>query len=315
MERKEVEYDKPLGLPFSYPGTKVRMRSILLPILEKIQRTCYVEPYCGAGGLFFGKPKERIEVLNDSNRAIINVFKTIRNKEKASDVCYLLETAPKSRAVWDELKPIVLKYMNGEDFSEEKRIACLNDFDDETVAAYAFLYVQNTCMLGCGIAVSYSAGERGYYSDKVLKYFQRAKKLLPLFADRLSNVDLENMDALDILRKYDDVDTLFFIDPPYHCSTAKQYRVGWTDDNERELVDVLMTIKGSYVLTVYDTEDYRRLVNSGGVISFDVNVIKTVSPTKNSEKTETIYVKNANGVININSKSHPSLLEYCDANI
>lgn len=281
-----------LNLPFSYLGTKVNMRGVLLPIIEQFPRTLYVEPFCGAGGLFFGKPQEKAEVLNDSNRAIINVFKTMQDDERLLEVDYLLQTTPKSRARWKELKPIVLKYMTGADFTQEKIDAGLESRADNIVAAYAFLYVQNTCTGGTGIAESYSGGRKGKESAHGVATFNRAKQLLFYFAQRLNTVELECLDALDVVKKYDHEDTFFFIDPPYACSTGKKYRSGWNEGKEIDLVDFLSNCHGSYVLTVYNTSNYERLLNHGAqCVEYKKKITCRPQDKKKPEVIETIYYK------------------------
>lgn len=281
-----------LTLPFSYPGTKVNMRGVLLPLIEQFPRRLYVEPFCGAGGLFFGKPQERAEILNDSNRAIINVFKSLQDDAILSEVYYLLSTTPKSRARWYELKPIVLKYMKGQDFTHEKIDAGLESRDDNIVAAFAFLYVQNTCYRGTGIADSYSGGSKGKDSAKGLEAFNRAKQLLFYFAQRLKTVELECLDALECIRKYDHEETFFFIDPPYNCRIGEKYRAGWNEEKETALVDLLSNCRASYVLTCYDTSNYESLLKHGAqCVEYKKKVSCCPQDKKKPEVIETIYYK------------------------
>ena len=147
---------KTLGLPFSWMGTKVKMRGVLLPIIESIPRELYVEPFGGAGGLFFGKPPERAEVFNDSNELIINAFRTLRNSETREQVVALLDATPMSRAVYYELEPIMRKYFVGEDYQFEKKRARLDEYSNEVAIAYAFLYVQNVGFQGSGFHRSFA---------------------------------------------------------------------------------------------------------------------------------------------------------------
>ena len=63
MVAEEVNGSLPPLFPLA--GSKFRQRKNILPILARYNRTLYVEPFCGAGGLFFGKPQESAEILID----------------------------------------------------------------------------------------------------------------------------------------------------------------------------------------------------------------------------------------------------------
>lgn len=269
------------------------MRGVLLPIIEKIPRTLYVEPYCGALGLFLGKPQERAEVVNDSNRALVNCLKTLRDRDAARALQELLmRTAPMSRAMYYELRPLVQAYFRGESIAEFKRAANLADYTDDFAAAFAFFYVQNTGFSGAGFCAAFGGGAKGKDAARIIGGYERARERMVCYSDRLRTVCLENLDALDCIKKYDHEDTLFFIDPPYACVSSADYRTSWTRDDERKLVDVLTTSTSSYVLTVYDTPDYQRLLEHG---AHCVGVArKTTMPTIKKSMTtrvETIYIK------------------------
>lgn len=269
------------------------MRGVLLPIIAQIPRTLYVEPYCGALGLFLGKPQERAEVVNDSNRALVNCLKTLRDRDAARALQELLtRTAPLSRAIYYELTPIVQAYFRGESIAEYKRAANLADYTDDFAAAFAFFYVQNTCFSGGGFSPAFGGGAKGKDTARIIGGYDRARERMVCYHDRLRTVCLENLDALDCIKKYDHEDTLFFIDPPYACKSSASYRTSWTRDDERELVDVLATLKSSFVLSVYDTDEYRRLVDCGARRQEHAKKV-TVPTDRNamSERVETIYIK------------------------
>ena len=268
------------------------MRGVLLPILEKIPRTLYVEPYCGALGLFLGKPPERAEVVNDSNRALVNCLKTLRDRDAARELQELLSAIPLSRAIYYELTPIVQAYFRGESISEYKRAANLADYTDDFVAAVAFYYVQNTGFAGAGMCASFGGGAKGKDAARIIRGYANARDRIMSYCNRLQAVCVECLDALDCVKRYDHEDTLYFIDPPYNCATSAGYRTSWTRDDERELVDVLTTLKGSFVLTVYDNEDYRRLLDLGArrMEHTKTTTVPTVRNTM-SERIETIYIK------------------------
>ena len=49
----------------------------------------YIEPFFGAGGMFFNKPKAKLNILNDLDSDVFNLFKVvIDNKEGLKDAFY-----------------------------------------------------------------------------------------------------------------------------------------------------------------------------------------------------------------------------------
>src|SRR5690606_23199016 len=79
------------------------------------------------------------------------------------------------------------------------------------------------------------------------------------FVDRLVGVVVENRDAADVIRTHDGPETLHYVDPPYVQSTRVArhgYRHEMTDDDHRELAEVLRSVKGMVVISGYACDLY-----------------------------------------------------------
>ena len=77
---------------------------------------------------------------------------------------------------------------------------------------------------------------------------------LPEIAERLLRVQIENRPAIEVINLYDDVDTLFYCDPPYPRESrgdAKAYRFEMTEDEHRELARVLRSVRGKVAVSGY----------------------------------------------------------------
>ena len=70
---------------------------------------------------------------------------------------------------------------------------------------------------------------------------------------RLENVQLENTDALRVIRSRDTVNTFHFVDPPYVGSEQGHYK-GYTEDNFTDLLNVLKEVTGKFMLTMYPND-------------------------------------------------------------
>ena len=45
------------------------------------QHSIYVEPFFGAGGMFFNKPKAKYNIVNDLDSDVFNLFQVVTNRK------------------------------------------------------------------------------------------------------------------------------------------------------------------------------------------------------------------------------------------
>ena len=62
--------------PITYYGGKQNMVSVILPLIPK--HNLYCEPFLGGGAIFFSKPKSNVEVINDTNREVVNFYRVVQ---------------------------------------------------------------------------------------------------------------------------------------------------------------------------------------------------------------------------------------------
>lgn len=58
-------------------GGKRRLAKEILPLFP--EHTCYAEPFCGAAALYFLKKQSEVEVLNDINGELVNLYRVIKS--------------------------------------------------------------------------------------------------------------------------------------------------------------------------------------------------------------------------------------------
>src|SRR5690348_5659933 len=63
--------------PITYYGGKHRLCSTIIPIIPA--HTSYIEPFLGGGAIFWNKKPSNLEILNDTNRELINFYQVIQN--------------------------------------------------------------------------------------------------------------------------------------------------------------------------------------------------------------------------------------------
>ncbi len=70
---------------------------------------------------------------------------------------------------------------------------------------------------------------------------------------RLVIVVIENLPALEFIRRYDNDKTLFYCDPPYH--KCPYYKHNMTLGDYNDLARQLKNMKGKFILSINDHPD------------------------------------------------------------
>ncbi len=86
--------------------------------------------------------------------------------------------------------------------------------------------------------------------EKMLPYIGGKLRLINA---RLKNVQIENLDFGQLIRKYDRETTLFYIDPPYVSTEYyyNHYKTLFTKEDHIRLANLLKEIRGKFVLSYY----------------------------------------------------------------
>lgn len=228
----------------------------------------YVEPFCGSASVFLNLPKPYcVEVLNDLDGEIINFFRVLQDQENFHEFIHRLIWTPYSL---DEFRR-ALAIKKSTD----------NEYDDID-CAWAFFVGQCQGLSG----KSGNSKTEGNWSRKFMSQhnisgtasdWRRFIKNLINVHERLSAVQLDNRDALTVIKYWDTDKTIFYIDPPYMLSTRtkggqKLYSHEMDDDQHNKLINTLLDIKGKVILSGYDSDIYR-ILEAHGWNRFEKNVI------------------------------------------
>jgi DNA adenine methylase len=150
-------------------------------------------------------------------------------------------------------------------FEEAKELQYneLSDID----RAYYFFVVNRQSFGAIGEIFGYevSAGSAGDYPS-CIKGFHTGIKLLKSAHKRLREIQIENLDFMDLVPRYDAPDTLFYLDPPYvqgERTSRIVYNHEMTKEDHVNLINLLLKIKGMAILSGYETEIYNPLLESG----------------------------------------------------
>lgn len=226
-----------------WAGGKGKMLNDLLPLIP--QTKLYVEPFGGGCSCLLNRERSEVEIYNDLDGALVNLFEIMRDDEKFLEFARLVDLTPYSREVFEQ---------------------CLSfeGLTDPVRRAVAFYTVINQSISGKRLARK-GDWARGRQDNLASRWFQRQDKLLAIH-DRVRGVQIECRDALDVLQEWDTPDTTFYCDPPYILETRSKkryYAVEPGDEYHNDLVDVLLRVRGNVVLSGYDHPIYFRLVTEG----------------------------------------------------
>lgn len=96
-----------LNPPIPRMGGKSKLRKQIIDLIP--EHTCYTEPFFGVGWVFFGKEPSKVEVINDIDGELVNLFKMI--KYHPDEINNLLQYEISSRDIFCEYKSLPPPYM------------------------------------------------------------------------------------------------------------------------------------------------------------------------------------------------------------
>ena len=161
----------------------------------------YVEPYAGAASVLLQKPRAYAEVLNDLDADIVNLFRVLRNNAQAALLIRALKLTPFARAEFE------VAYLKTDDPVERARrliIRSFMGFGTTVGSKWRTGFRDNAKRSGTVPAHGWAG-----YPDA-----------LEMAVNRLRGVIIEQLPALQVIRRQDSTETLFYCDPPYPLLTC-----------------------------------------------------------------------------------------------
>lgn len=105
-------------------------------------------------------------------------------------------------------------------------------------------------------------------------------------AERLRGVQIENLPAVELIKRYDTADVFIYGDPPYLHGTRKNYlyRYEMSDAEHEKLLKVLVKHSGKVLLSGYDNDMYN------DVLTGWKKVQKSTRAEGGRKRTETLWM-------------------------
>ena len=246
--------------PIRYYGSKGMFQNeILKRFPESSTYDTYMEVYGGGASVLFAiEDIKPIEIYNDIEENVYSFMKVLQDPKLFEEFKTLCDLTYHSRQL-------------NEEFKEKLKLKDIPIVE----RAYMFYYNTRTSFNGLGGYTCHLAIRRTM-SKGVSDLLSGIEKL-PEYHNRLSYVQIENMDGVELLKKHNTKNVFAYLDPPYHQDTRTEarYKNDFTNKQHKELVDYLLTTNSKILLSGYRCDEYRRLEDVGWFVDdFEVNVTK-----------------------------------------
>lgn len=211
-------------------GGKRRLAKHLLPLFP--EHKCYVEPFCGGAALFFRKNASKVEVINDVNGELINLYRVVKNH--LEEFVRQFKWALSSRQIfeWEKATPVEV----------------LTDIQ----RAARFYYLQNMAFGAKVEGQTFGTATTAPVGINLL----RLEENLSAAHLRLARTTIEHLSWLECIEKYDRPHTLFYLDPPYWGTQG--YGVEFGLEQYDAIASMARTIKGNMIISVNDIPEMRQ---------------------------------------------------------
>ncbi len=227
-------------------GGKRRLAKHILPLLP--DHLCYVEPFAGAGAIYFRKPPAKSEVLNDINGDLVNLYRVV--KHHLDEFLNQFSWTLTSRQMFEWAKTAV-----PETLTDIQRAA-------------RFYYLQKLAFGAKVESRTFGTTTTGSLGLNL----RRIKEELSVAHLRLSQTTIEHLPWEVCVARYDRPHTLFYCDPPYWGTEG--YGVDFGLGQYDRLAALAGSIKGRMLISVNDIPEMREVF--GGLTMQSVNIRYTV---------------------------------------
>lgn len=217
---------------FPWMGGKRRMAKHILP--EFPEHDCYVEPFCGGAALFFMKEPSRVEVINDFNGEVVNLYRVVAH--------HLEELVRQFR--WSLVSRKMFEWAN------QQVPETLTDIQ----RAARFFYLQQLCFGAKPTGRTYGTATTAPPKLNLL----RIEEKLSEAHLRLARTNIEHLDWKECIRRYDREHTLFYLDPPY-WETAGYETGAFPFAEYQAMAQLAESIKGRMVISINDHPQIREV--------------------------------------------------------
>lgn len=235
---------KALRPPVKTHGGKSYLKQWIIENFPKnYQDMTYCEPMCAGASVFLNKEPSKQEMINDLDDGLIYVFKALRDEPKE-----FIDRLKRVRYTERAFKMAV-----------SKSTQPFEDYLDHAVNEYMLRRMSRG---GMKKAFAWSDRERGGQPGDV-NAWETMLDELPRIAARIKNAVILNKTVFDVMKSWDEEDTLWYLDPPYLPATrtdgsTQVYEFEMTVDDHINLLNAAKNARGKVIISGYSAPLYNR---------------------------------------------------------
>lgn len=211
-------------------GGKRRLAGKLIPMFP--EHECYVELFCGGAALYFLRDPARVEVLNDINGELVNLYRVVQHH--LEEFVRQFKWAISSREVFK--------------WQQMSRPEALTDIQ----RAARFYYLQHHAFGGRVQAQTFGTATTTRQINLL-----RIEESLSAAHLRLNGTTVERLPWDKCMVRYDRPHTFFYADPPYW--QVEGYGVDFGFENYERMADMMRSCQGTVMVSINDHPDIRRV--------------------------------------------------------
>jgi DNA adenine methylase len=232
---------------FPMYGCKFSLMPFIVPLMG--EHRLYVSVCGGTGAEILGKPPSPVEVFNDPDEDIFNLFRVVAHPSRSEQLFQRVgNTHFRARAIYQEAERLL--------HDPEKRKRPVD-------WAWAFLVVAHQ---GYRSRHPLLRGPDGYAAlKKPHRCYEQWATLpedLKAVRERFARVQIEKLDYREVLVRFDGPETFFYVDPGYHPDTRNGHRYYVHDfisnEDHVEILARVQAARGKVMLSGYSHPLYEK---------------------------------------------------------
>tara|TARA_R100000654_G_scaffold74303_1_gene108369 strand:+ start:265 stop:1020 length:756 start_codon:yes stop_codon:yes gene_type:complete len=222
---------------FGRVGNKYYIRKQVLENIPK-EFKLYIEPFVGSGAIYLNMNLQNHQsIINDIDKELIDNWKIVKEGLDIDENTYKYPIQDKDlqtqyyKSPSESNEEIFIKYI----------ISSLGSFGSKSIGKI------------------YKPISESNFKKKII----RAKQV----KDYMTNTEVLNECYKKVLDKYDDIDSFFYLDPPYENSRDlyKNSKINYI-----ELKEILQNLKGKFLLSINDSLEIREIFKEFNIIPIQV---------------------------------------------
>lgn len=239
--------------PITFFGGKQSIQATILTYFP--EHEMYIEPFFGGGAVFFGKPKSKVEIINDIDDKLMNFY--LATQQNFTELKSLIDNTLNSESQYKHAKQIWNNKVEATDIEKAWAIWMITNqsFGGSMHGGWKWSNYRERSHTGI-----YSANKRTAFSSQI--------------HERLKHTQISSRDALRVIIERDSKNSFFYLDPPYPGHHQGHYR-GYDFKKFASLLELLESIQGKFLLSNYWSQTLRYHVNRN-----KWNVVKIPTKTR-----------------------------------